>query len=225
MQARWPQGALATEATRRLAWALALSIALHALVIASLQGGLPQQSARAATAIEARIEPAAAPQAHSLAQTTETPEPARYDPAAAAAEPAAAETFGSRRLPTSTPPAPGEAASPQATEATAAAFAAARDPVYHVITALDRPPAPLVRPDGCYPDGARGEVAYELLIDENGVVDKAVVLSVQPLELFTADAEKLCAAVRFAPAIKDGRAVKSKVRFVLGRADAVSPRE
>lgn len=223
MQARWPQEEPTPEAPRRLAWALALSLAVHALLVASLQAGLPQRAAGAATAIEVRIGPTAAePPAREDAR--ETPAPMRHD--AAAMRPTA-ESFSiaPAQAPSAKPAAPSEAGNAQAPDTAAAALTAVHDSVYHVITALDRPPVPLMPPDGCYPGGARGEVAYELLIDENGVVKQAVVLSVQPLELSTAAAEALCAAVRFAPAVKDGRAVKSKVRFVVGRADAVSTRE
>jgi TonB family protein len=92
----------------------------------------------------------------------------------------------------------------------------AADPTYHAITALDRAPAPLSRPDVCYPHGATGEVTYELLIDETGAVDQATVLGVNPVGLFTAAAAELCTRLRFSPAVKDGRAVRSRVRFVVG---------
>jgi outer membrane biosynthesis protein TonB len=92
----------------------------------------------------------------------------------------------------------------------------AADATYHPVSALDRPPSPLLRPDVCYPHGATGEVVYELLIDEAGVVTQAAVLTVKPLGLFTAAAAELCSKLRFSPAIKDGRAVRSRVRFVVG---------
>jgi outer membrane biosynthesis protein TonB len=98
---------------------------------------------------------------------------------------------------------------------TAAQAPLAPDSTYHLITALDRPPAPLTRPDACYPYGATGEVAYELLIDEAGTVNQVTVLAVKPVGLFTAAAAELCSALKFSPAIKDGRAVRSRVRFVV----------
>ena len=91
------------------------------------------------------------------------------------------------------------------------------DSTYYTIAALDRPPMPLSPPDACYPQGATGEVVYELLIDERGTVRQAEVLFVEPKGLFTAAAAQLCARVPFSPALKDGRSVRSRVRFVVGR--------
>lgn len=90
------------------------------------------------------------------------------------------------------------------------------EPIYYAIPALDQPPAPLTSPDECYPYGATGEVTYELMIDESGLVTRATVLDVKPQGLFTAAAAELCGRLKFSPAIKDGRTVRSRVRFVIG---------
>ena len=92
----------------------------------------------------------------------------------------------------------------------------APDTTYYSIAALDRLPAPLSAPDVCYPRGATGEVTYELLIDETGAVNQASVVGVSPPGLATAAAAELCSAIHFSPALKGGRAVRSRVRMVVG---------
>jgi len=200
-------------AARRLGWALSLSVLLHFALIVFLHAGLPVTTGRPAVSIEARIaspEPAAAaeavlPRAEPLAEQIKSTDGTPSGVATAAPERPAASSAaeGAAHLGTAAPSA-------------SAGVPAADDASYYAVTALDRPPMPLAPPHPCYPAGASGEVGYELLIDEHGIVNRAAVVSVHPLGLFTGAAEQLCAALRFAPAIKGGRAVRSKVRMVVG---------
>ena len=217
MDACSPSQPALAPALRRLGWALAASFLVHLLLIVSLKAGLPPQAAHSSGAIEARIAPLDPPQAQFQAQA-EISEPVLQsvqdvvDAVAPAEIPSPAQPVTARAQPE-----PVTEPAERDHRIDAGSVAPSREPTYYAITALDRPPVPLSPPDACYPDGATEEVEYELLIDENGTVNRAVVLSVRPVGLFTAAAEELCAAVRFSPAVKDGRTVKSKIRLVLGR--------
>jgi protein TonB len=204
------------DTVRRLALALALSAVVHAGVILAIRAGPPNVSTAPGMPIEARIEPA---------EQRAEPEPSPAAPSSRPMQPVAAETPTAADA-SAAPPAPQLSLAPSVTApagnaqasdgATAVQTPLAPDSAYYAITALDRPPTPLTAPDACYPQGATGEVTYELLIDEAGVVNRATVLAVRPLGLFTAAAAELCSALRFTPAVKDGRAVRSRVRFVVG---------
>jgi protein TonB len=71
-----------------------------------------------------------------------------------------------------------------------------------------------VRPE--YPDeagmqGVAGNITLLLLIDERGVVREASVMEANPEGYFEESALGAFRAARFAPAQKNGRAVKSRV--------------
>lgn len=129
----------------------------------------------------------------------------------------AAQADSTQRSAAPTSPEPAPASGSRLAEEAGVGLHVPTDTTYHTIAALDRPPVPLSQPDACYPQGATGEVVYELLIDERGTVRQADVLSVQPQGLFTAAAAELCARLKFSPAVKEGRSVRSRVRFVVGR--------
>lgn len=92
----------------------------------------------------------------------------------------------------------------------------ARDPTYYAVSSLDVPPRLLGPADACYPHGATGEVAYVLLIDDTGKVDQVTVAAAQPEGLFTGAAAELCGQLAFVPGMRNGRPVRSRVRFVVG---------
>lgn len=92
-----------------------------------------------------------------------------------------------------------------------------RDPTYYAMAALDTPPRLLGSAEACYPQGAVGEVTYQISINEQGAVDEASVVSVKPQGLFTGAAVELCARLKFSPATKNGRTVRSRVRLVVGQ--------
>ena len=199
---------------RRIALALTLSVALHAALILAIRSGPPNIPNAAGPPIEARIVVADRPTGPEASDsgTTALTDAVERSPASV--------PVASNSAPTGHPASAERAPQPLGSAPvnntpTAAHAPLAPDSTYHLITALDRPPAPLTRPDACYPYGATGEVTYELLIDEAGTVNQATVLAVKPVGLFTAAAAELCSALKFSPAIKDGRAVRSRVRFVV----------
>jgi outer membrane biosynthesis protein TonB len=211
--------AFEADDARRLAAALALSVAVHAGLILAIRAGPPNIPTGPGIPVEARIV---------IADRPAEPDAATAEPGSARLSDAAEATATNVPLTSDTAPArdrevaasaPQPLGSVQSNKpATAVQAPLAPDPTYYAITALDRPPAPLTRPDDCYPHGASGEVTYELMIDEAGSVERATVLAVRPVGLFTAAAAELCSALRFSPAIKNGRAVRSRVRFVVGPA-------
>lgn len=92
----------------------------------------------------------------------------------------------------------------------------AEDPTFYPSTKLDVHPQALRRIQPAYPSaaadaGVQGEVTLLLLIDEYGVVKEASVADAKPEGWFedaTLDALK---NVRFRPAERNGRVVKSRV--------------
>jgi outer membrane biosynthesis protein TonB len=201
---------------RRILLAVCLSVLVHA----SLLGVIRAQPGAAALAgsplILASLEPIR-PEAPSEASSepgamavADSREDAVAIPASAA--PSAAETA---------PPSPSVRMPPAAAGPTPEAGVAielplGRDLTFYPVAALDTPPRPLGPADLCYPEGASGEVTYVLLIDEAGTVHEATLAAVRPDSLFTGAAIESCRELRFSPGIKDGRAVRSRVRFVIG---------
>lgn len=214
---------------RPIAYAIVLSVAFHAIVIAGIEAG-PPRNRPSGTTFEAVI---AAPAAQS--RPTAVPQARESRPAAESAQRTESEPMPAASPALANKPPPAPPARPPSLEAYAAASATraaartadatsaapraeadaslARDATYHPIELLDRPPVPLARPDICYPSGASGEIAYELWIDDTGAVDRVVVLSGEGA---TGAAAERCRQLVFAPALKDGRAVRSRVRFVVG---------
>jgi hypothetical protein len=90
------------------------------------------------------------------------------------------------------------------------------DLTYYPVGALDAPPRPLGGSDPCYPEGAAGEIAYILSINEAGSVDQATIADGRLDERVAAAALQGCRSLKFEPGMKDGRAVRSRVRFVVG---------
>lgn len=88
------------------------------------------------------------------------------------------------------------------------ALPVAPSPVVRVI-----PPEPLLT-DMAYPDGARGEAAVELLLTMNaeGAVTEAIAVS--GADPFAAHAARAALAWKFRPALRNGRAVAAKIRFL-----------
>jgi outer membrane biosynthesis protein TonB len=172
-----------------------------------------QHSAPALVArIELRSDPAAAEQSEP-SRSADLPEaqsePSQFASAEAAAQATAANSSRTQQV--------SQAARPQIEESRPAIeIAPLRDPTYYPIGQLDRLPILLGTADACYPDGASGEVAFLLLIDDTGTVNEAAIVDAKPEGLFTAAAVESCRALKFTPARKDGRAVRSRVRFVVG---------
>ncbi len=77
------------------------------------------------------------------------------------------------------------------------------------------PPKLLVGPPPAYPDGATGEaqVVVELVVSTDGHVESA--RAVEGVPPFAARAEATAATYRFAPAEKQGKAVRARVRMIV----------
>ncbi len=205
---------------RRLGFALAISAALHVALLSSLQLGELGSIATSGVPVEAWLErmsgdPAPEP-APDFPALPEAPSEPSEPPTEVAATPAEASVAPPRR----------EAQDPKVEDKLGTArterepsqvmVPVPHDLTYYPVVALDSPPRPLGAADACYPEGAQGEVAYVLLIDEAGNVNEASLASVRPEGISTAAALAGCRALKFAPAMKDGRAVRSRVRFVVG---------
>lgn len=67
----------------------------------------------------------------------------------------------------------------------------------------------LIYPKVAYEMRVRGRVLLELLIDDGGAIDAISVLESEPAGIFEQPAIGAAAALKFAPAIKAGRPVKS----------------
>lgn len=201
---------------RRLAVALVVSIGVHGASLYFVHARPPHAIASTPSSISAWIED---PNSRRDAQPSSTPVSAdEGDPVPVEATPS---------------PPPAEQPSPSASTESPLSLARAaeaikpdaragieipalRDAMYYTVAALDKLPNLVGDADGCYPMGAVGEVIYTLLIDETGAVAEATISDVKPVGLFTTAAEEACRALKFVPAEKNGRSVRSRVRFVVG---------
>lgn len=192
----------------RLALAIGLSAWLHALVIVGIPvdplGGGPGS----AVVISARIVSGAEEDARAAAVAS-VPEPVPGD------EGAAPEV----REP------PAERASPSATDAAAARAESPlpgievpliRDPTWYPARQLDVFPTPLAEIRFLYPPPAlqervSGAVTLLLLIDELGLVNEIGVVEATPAGYFEDAAREGFRTARFAPGMREGRAVRSRV--------------
>lgn len=90
------------------------------------------------------------------------------------------------------------------------------DSTYYGVRQLDVFPALASAFELQYPARAaaadvKGRVALLVLIDAHGAVDDVSVVEAQPAGYFEEDALRVFRAARFKPALKGGRAVKSRV--------------
>lgn len=198
------------DAVDRFALALAASLALHLALILGVQIKAAQQSGMVQSAMEVRIvrqtgeisSEALLTGEASVAQVTnesKTPEPVRdqkeVPPLAMPASPAVEQS--SPLLPALEVP-------------------LLEDPTWYPAKQLDVHPAALypIKPD--YPEkgaeqGVEGKVVLLLLIDEAGAVKEVTVMEANPEGIFEESALAAFSNARFAPAQKNGRAVKSRV--------------
>ena len=96
------------------------------------------------------------------------------------------------------------------------AVASLPDPVHYAAKELDVYPQPLNRIEPVYPQTALaaeivGSVTMLILIDEFGEVTDVSVLEASPQDVFEESARYAVAASRYAPAQKNGRAVRSRI--------------
>jgi protein TonB len=190
---------------RRLVAALAVSALLHLMFAAVLTLQTPRRSAtrEAAALIHVRLN-------------------LEDGPATAAGLPRtdAAEPKEKRRAPLSEErerPAPArQQAQPARDTIASPALPQIPDPTYYSARELDAYPRPLASLSFDYPERAARQslsrkLLVQLLIDEHGTVREVSVVEAQPADYFEDVALPVLAAARFSPALKNGRAVKSRV--------------
>jgi protein TonB len=197
---------------RPLALALAASASLHLALIAGI-GIKPQSTAAPQTVIEARLaqrhaaaEPASAPKPQAIAEIQTPAE--QEQPAKAAPEKPAQEGQAG--------PPPDAAVPGQSSPLPALEIPLAEDPTYYPGKVVDVHPTALqpivpVYPDAVSDAGVEGGVTVLLFIDEFGKVRDLSVVEAAPPGYFEESALSAFRNAHFTPAIKDGRAVKSRV--------------
>lgn len=204
---------------------LAAAIAISALVHSWLAAGLKIEAARLTAArpngaIHVRLEPALPPVSFSQPRTTTSPEPVVAADEAANRIAEVKSGQGVVGMPQS--PASGQSlgplTEPEITTATAPGltFPPTPDPVYYSARQLDVYPALLASTGLVFPERAAresviGKVTMLLLIDDNGIVDELSVVEAEPAGYFEDAARSAFIGIRFIPARKDGRAVKSRI--------------
>ena len=206
--------------------AIALSLALHFLLLVYVSVRPTGSASGVAATIYARLEratPEPAADGH-------PPPDARLIPAETVAV-APARTVESQplapqpRVEAEAGPEPNPIDPPSSSSAIYFDLPLIRDPTYYPAKQLDVYPQPLTAIKLDYPDSAAaeridGRVLMLLLIDEFGVVNEASVVEAHPEGYFEESTLSVFRAARFSPAQKQGHAVKSRVllqvRFVFG---------
>ena len=197
-----------------LLFALCFSLIAHVALLSVPRVDSGQGGTSGTAALHARLEAA---MVEPITPSSDEPQaltaPSNEHAAAIAALP---EETVKPPQPAETAPAETQSGARALSLAPGATLPLAPDLTYYPVGALDTPPRPLDSTDICYPEGASGEVSYVLMINEAGRVDEVSLVAVRPEGLFTATAVQACRTVKFTPAMKDGRAVRSRVRFVVG---------
>ena len=192
------------DAAARFALALAASLALHLAVVFGVQVKAIQPVERARAAVEVRVEGAPQPIIKPLPQIEAMADTAEKNPE---------DTKPSGENFVLPPPAPVE---PAPTILPMLEIPLLEDPTWYPAKQVDVHPAALDPVEPEYPAegvarGVEGNVVLLLLIDEVGVVKEATVVEANPEGIFEESALAAFREVRFAPAQKNGRAVKSRV--------------
>jgi TonB family protein len=194
--------------------AFLISLAVHALIVFGLQiGAVEQGGGKPRRALEARLASGSAGEPEVLLKAIEGPvksEVQDYEPPspdAPSAETTPAESAPKAGMPEA-------AASPTMLDAPLPP-----DTTYYGLKEVDVRPRALSDP--VYPEQAArlqigGKVRVRLLLNENGGVDEATILGVDPPDwgFDTAVLEHLKTA-RFRPAMRKGRPVRSTVEYEL----------
>ena len=222
---------------RRLALAMAASAFLHLALIAGIRIKLPASSTATQTVIEARLAerpaaaaPAAVPKSPAVPVAQVQPE--QKSPATAAPETVPQPTPDALPVQPAAPPtheAPAAQAGPPPDAGIPVASSPlpametriAQDPTYYQASQLDETPkkqwASEERPEfpeEAHRENVEGHATLELWIDEYGVVrDVKVVEESPPGFAWGKSADAFFRARRFDPAIKGGRAVKSRMQY------------
>jgi protein TonB len=198
------------DAVDRFALALVASLALHLALILGFQIKAAQQSGKTQSVMEVRIErPAGEVSSVALSNGESSVVQVTNE----------SETIEPVRDQKEVPP-PAMPASPAIEQASpllpALEVPLLEDPTWYPAKQVDVHPTALypIKPD--YPDkgaeqGVEGHVVLLLLIDEAGAVKDAAVVEANPEGVFEESALAAFREAHFAPAQKNGRAVKSRV--------------
>lgn len=191
-------------AAARFVLALAASLVLHLAVVFGVQVKAAQPMERARAAIEVRVEGASQPKIKPMQLVAS---------AADTAEKKLEEPKPSEEKPALQPHAPAE---PAPTILPTLEIPLLEDPTWYPAKQVDVHPTALSLIKPAYPNraaeqGVEGNVVLLLLIDEAGVVKEATVAEANPEGIFEESALAAFHEARFAPAQKNGRAVKSRV--------------
>lgn len=218
-----------SRAPLRLGAALCLSLAAHAWFAFGLRVVPPRQPPGPGGSLQARLNPLAGEKVTAL--PAEPPRPVATAPVPS---PRATPVSASPAAPTTPPPPseppvvprdrdlpplPGQGAdAPPAPERAAPGPALelpqVEDPEFYPARKLDVLPRPLAEVVLRYPEAAgeqSGRVTLLLLIDELGMVVDITVIDATPAGVFEEAAAESFRHVMFAPAVRNGRAVKSRL--------------
>jgi protein TonB len=203
------------DATIRLFWALALSLAFHLSLILGLQVRPAAVADGGSTVMEVRLAPSAV--------TSQEPKPTVAEPAPEKqrvtvphVEPPKPQAEERQKA---APAAP--VAAPPSSALAAVDIPLIEDPTYYPAKQLDVLPQPVQSIKPAYPSAAEatdmgGQVKMLILIDERGVVQDISVVEVKPEGYgFEESAVEAFRNTRFSPAIRHGRPVKSRGIFVV----------
>jgi protein TonB len=198
------------DAVDRFALALVTSLALHLALILGVQIKAVQQSGSAPSVMEVRIERPAG-EVSSVLLSAGEPAVAHVTKESETAEPVLDQK---EVQPPAMPASP--AVEPANPLLPVLEVPLLEDPTWYPAKQVDVHPTALypIKPD--YPDkgaeqGVEGNVVLLLLIDEAGTVKEATVMEANPEGVFEESALTAFNNARFAPAQKNGRAVKSRV--------------
>ena len=220
-----------SPAMQRVVAAMSISIAVHLALICLLRvNPVAAPLAAAIPVIEARLQPAAPPIAEPAAvpeipppepAPEAPPKPVPPAPVASASPPAHAAPDAPPVVPSAPNPAPQPSSALPAVNVPLLV-----DPTYYTAKQLDVQPRALAAINPVYPPdavarGTAGWVVLKLKLDEGGNVQDVEPSDASPPGIFDQSALDAFRKAHFAPAQKDGRAVKSlvqiKVRYELDR--------
>lgn len=197
----------------RLLVMVELSLALHLAIIFGIQVGAVERGSLARPAIEARLMPAQDAPQQILVKAIDRPIQSRveeYQPPAQAAPSESAKSPAEQHK----PGLPEAAASPALVDAPLPL-----DPTYYPAREVDDHPALVSRVRPAYPAKAvdadvKGDVLVLFMLNENGSVDEVSVLEENPPGYgFDVAVNEWLKQARFKPAMRKGRAVKSRVVY------------
>jgi TonB family protein len=209
------QQARMTQDGIRLAYAVLISLGLHAFLLFEIQVGKVEQGGKPRHVIEARLAPSAAPDpSETLVKAIDGPVETQAQDVPLPEEAATPSPVQKTADAEAKPGMPEAAASPVLLDAPLPL-----DTTYYGLKEVDTPPSKLGDP--MYPEQAAklnisGKVRIRLLLNENGGVDEATVLSVDPPGWgFETAVLAFLKDGRFKPAMRKGRAVRSTVNYEL----------